>query len=1064
MARIAQEEIERLKHEVPIQRVLEARGIELRKHGAKDLVGLCPLHREEAASFVVSPGPALWHCFGCDRGGDLISLVQQLEGVSFRAAVELLRAGYPAAGAAAAAAARPVKRSTVPKLPCPVEPEADDAELLGQVMAYYHETLKRTPAALGYLQKRGVGSMELIEYFGLGYADRTLGYGLPAKNRKAGAELRGRLQALGILRESGHELFHGSIVAPIRDQSGLVVSAYGRKTGENLRPGTAYHLNLDGQMRGVFNRAALAESKEIIVCEAVFDALTFWAAGFKNVVGCRGVGGFTEEYLEAFVGHKVERALIAFDRDSAGERGAAELSERLQAEGVECYRIEFPKGMDANEYALKVQPAPKSLGLLVRKAVWLGRGIPREPEPEPLEVQSEPSKAAETRGAPPNPAAEREPLLSLAARAAEPASVAPPQEAAPVAGGDVAASSQPSEPPPASPLPASPAAGPALELRGEQVELRLGERSWRVRGLGKNQSLEQLRVNVLCARGEGFHLDTLDLYSARQRAAFVKQASSELGLEEQVLKKDLGRLLLGLEELHERQVQEALSPKQPAVSLSEQEREEALALLKDPRLPERIVSDFERCGVVGEETNKLLGYVAAVSRKLEEPLAIIIQSSSAAGKSSLMEAVLSFMPEEERVKYSAMTGQSLFYMGERDLRYKILAIVEEEGAQRASYALKLLQSEGELSIASTGKDPHTGRLITQEYKVQGPVMIFLTTTAIEIDEELQNRCIVLTVDEEREQTRAIHRLQRERETLEGLWAREERRRLLKLHQNAQRLLRPLQVINPFARELTFLDDQTRTRRDHMKYLVLIRAVALLRQYQKPLRRASYRGEEKPYIEVELQDIALANRLAHEALGRSLDELPPQTKRLLGLVLSMVREECRRQGLEQADYRFSRRDVRVYTGWSDFQVKLHMKKLEELEYVLVHRGGRGQSFVYELLYQGEGEQGGRFVMGLLDVERLGARAHGYDPNQEHRAEQKEGAQEQKEGPRSTQVAGKEPGRRWPEHGRGADGNGPEPTESAPEAETARLGSPVELALSHAHGASRNGGSLSGRAEE
>ena len=103
----------------------------------------------------------------------------------------------------------------------------------------------------------------------------------------------------------------------------------------------------------------------------------------------------------------------------------------------------------------------------------------------------------------------------------------------------------------------------------------------------------------------------------------------------------------------------------------------------------------------------------AWGRKLDKPLAIIIQSTSAAGKSSLMEAVLAFVPEEERIKYSAMTGQSLYYLGDSDLKHKVLAIVEEEGAERASYALKLLQSEGELTIASTGNDPQTGRMVTQ---------------------------------------------------------------------------------------------------------------------------------------------------------------------------------------------------------------------------------------------------------------------------------------------------------------------------------------------------------------
>ena len=120
-----------------------------------------------------------------------------------------------------------------------------------------------------------------------------------------------------------------------------------------------------------------------------------------------------------------------------------------------------------------------------------------------------------------------------------------------------------------------------------------------------------------------------------------------------------------------------LTPKEPAPSMTPEEKEEALRLLRNPKLLDRIVADFD---VVGETTNKLVGYLAAVSRKLDQPLAIIIQSSSAAGKTSLMDAILSFVPPEDQVKYSAMTGQSLFYMGETDLKHKILAIVEEEGA------------------------------------------------------------------------------------------------------------------------------------------------------------------------------------------------------------------------------------------------------------------------------------------------------------------------------------------------------------------------------------------------
>jgi hypothetical protein len=425
-----------------------------------------------------------------------------------------------------------------------------------------------------------------------------------------------------------------------------------------------------------------------------------------------------------------------------------------------------------------------------------------------------------------------------------------------------------------------------------------------------------------------------------------------------------------LEEMQDAQIKRALAPKEEAVTISDHDRAEALALLRDPRLLERIVEDFARCGVVGEETNKLVGYLGVVSRHLEAPLAVIVQSSSAAGKSSLMEAVLAFLPEEQRVQYSAMTGQSLFYMGEQDLKHKVLAIVEEEGAHTAAYALKLLQSEGVLTIASTGKDPATGRLLTHQYRVEGPVMIFLTTTAIDLDEEMLNRCLVLSVNEDRAQTQAIHRVQREAQTVEGLLRRRDRDAVLAVHRNAQRLLKPVPVVNPYARELTFHDSQTRTRRDHMKYLTLIRSVALLHQYQRPPKTVQHNGRAVEYIEVTLDDIAVANRLAHEILGRSLDELPPQTRRLLLTVDEMVTAECKRQKMERSDYRFSRRDVREATGWGDTQLKTHLHRLEELEYLLVHRGGRGQSIVYELMFTRPADGGKPVLGGLIDVEKLG----------------------------------------------------------------------------------------------
>jgi hypothetical protein len=528
---------------------------------------------------------------------------------------------------------------------------------------------------------------------------------------------------------------------------------------------------------------------------------------------------------------------------------------------------------------------------------------------------------------------------------------------------------------PASPVPALAADEVPCEVKDNEITLTIGDRRYRVRGLAKNLSFELLKVNLLAARGEAFYVDTLDLYSAKQRQSYITHAALELQLRDDILKADLGRVLMKLEALQEAAVAKTLAAEPAGPRMSDAERDAALALLQSPDLAGRILADFAACGLVGEETNKLVGYLAAVSRKLDRPLGVVIQSSSAAGKTSLMDAVLAFVPDEEKVKYSAMTGQSLFYMGETNLKHKALAIVEEEGASRASYALKLLQSEGELTIASTGKDPQSGNLITQQYRVEGPVALLFTTTARDLDEELMNRCLVLAVDEGREQTRAIHQLQRDRRTLEGLIARREREALIALHQNAQRLLRPLDVLNPYAKHLTFPDQTTRLRRDHEKYLTLIDTIALLHQHQREVKAHQRPGHDDQiieYIEVTLADIELANCIAHDVLGRSLDELPPQTRRLLCLIDAHVSTECARQTIRRSDFRFSRRALREAINWGDTQLRLHLTRLVELEYVLTHREGPGGKYVYELAYEVKSDARAQ-VAGLIDADALAALA-------------------------------------------------------------------------------------------
>jgi hypothetical protein len=917
------------------------------------------------------------------------------QGVSFRHAVELLRTDAAALSVLASTAGTrwvgrsgPVARSSTVKLPALAGPSAADQDLLKTVLAFYTDTLATSPEALEFLARRRIDHPEAVEGFRLGFANRTLGYRLGSARTKDGGEVRSRLQTLGILRASGHEHFRGSLVIPVLDEHGAVGEVYGRKiASEGLRPGTPVHLYLPGPHRGVFNASGLiaAGADELIVTESLIDALTLWCAGFRHVTATYGTGGWTEDHDLLVERLGVRRVVIAFDGDDAGDRGAADLAQTLTARGVECFRMELPRGVDVNDIAVQARLPQDALGRLIRKASWIGAGRPSRPTrtvvssaaavpapkaPPPVKAHPAPVAAVKSVApviAPPPPATRPEP----------PAPVEPPAPPTPVEPPSVIESEAVSSVV-ASPVPRSTIPDAEVEVVGAELRIRWGNRSWRVRGLERVSSFEALRVNVLVAcvdtaptdgrGGAGFHVDTLDLYSARARGVFITQAAQELGLEVGVIKADLGRVLLACEARAEDVIHAATEPVKTEVTVTGAAREKALALLTDPHLVERIGEAFAAVGMVGETLNCLVGYLAAVSRKLPNPLAVIVQSTSAAGKSAVMDAVLAFVPEEDRVSFSAMTGQSLFYLGEKDLAHKVLSIAEEEGASRAAYALKLLQSEGELSIASTGKDTATGRLVTHTYSVKGPTAIILTTTAIDVDEELLNRCVVLTVDEERAQTRAIHEAQRHAQTLAGLTARTLRQEVIALHRDAQRLLEPLAVVNPYADRLTFADGRTRARRDHGKYLALIAAVTLLHQHQRPRGTATVAGRSVPYVEATLKDIEVANRLAHAVLGQSLDELAPQTRRLLAAIREHVTTRATEQVVDPSLVRFTRRQLREAIGWGDTQLKVHLARLADLELVALHRSDTG-AYTYELTWRGEGTHGGPFLAGLTDPSTL-----------------------------------------------------------------------------------------------
>lgn len=507
----------------------------------------------------------------------------------------------------------------------------------------------------------------------------------------------------------------------------------------------------------------------------------------------------------------------------------------------------------------------------------------------------------------------------------------------------------------------------------EGMSVCYGARRYELRGI-ERPSPARLRATIKAVSSEPsqlgrFHIDTVDFYLSRSRRAFVLETARLFHEAAEVIESDLNRLTERLEKHTQTE------PVTARPVISEPDKAEGLKLGRQPDLVGEILRDVEKLGLVGEAANKLISYLVLTSRKLDDPLALLILSGSGAGKSLLQDTLLKLCPDEDLIKLTSLTDRALFYKDADSLKNKVLAVEEVAGAEGAHYAIRNLISAKKLVIETTVKSPLTGQLTTQVNTVNGPTAVFQTTTQPDLDAETRSRFIVTSVDESPAQTRAILEAQRNSHTLEGLRRKKQREAIIQRHHAFQRMLSPVTVVNPFEPLLTYADDRLAVRRDNPKYLNLILVVTFLYQMQRDVKHDELCGD---YIETTLDDIAVANELATELFGQSLSELSRPGGELLRLVFDYVTSQAVRQKAAVEAVTFSRRELRESLKWSEYRLRTHLDELAQLEYVLPLAGRQGQPFRYRLLYDGQGESGHRFLSGLKSVAQLqreaGLRGH------------------------------------------------------------------------------------------
>jgi len=885
MARIPDEQVEQLKRNVSILSVCESHGIELKPHGTGDHVGLCPFHEEKEPSFIVTPSKNLWHCMGCDKGGSVIDLVMELDGLDFREAFDSL-----AALAGVTTKATKTKKPEKKREEIPVERAA---ALLERTLSIYEKNFTESPEAKAYLESRGITDTELFTKHRIGFSNGKLTKMLPNSGN-----IRKELNAVGILLDCTtkratlkRERFAGCVVFPVFDEEGQITTVYGRSIGK----GAGRHLYLPERSTGIWNAQAIKNYAEIILVESVIDALSVMAAGFNNVIAVQGTNGVKDSDIESWRDNGITNAVLLFDGDKAGLEAVGRLKKKM------------------TDFTLEIKTLPD---------------------------KHDPNSYLQEHGA--------EALKHFLALNSSESSKKPSEVAEPT----------------------------AAQASPEGLTFTYGHRTYRVLGLEKGA--RKIKATIRVQHAGRLHVDTLDLYSSRSRRVLAQDLCRIFDETPETIEADITRLMQACESAPVHKEGQSNTPSRPEISPAE--KAEAEKFGRSPDLIERIIADFETCGLVGEEPNKLLAYLAATSRKTEEPLSVLVLSSSGAGKTALQDTALQFVPPEELVKLTSLSGKALFYKDRFALKHKVLSLEEGDGAREATYAIRNLISARELIIESTIKDLATGRLTTMENRVEGPTSVFITTTDPEIDPETKSRFFVTSVDEGREQTRRILAFQRQRHTLDGLVGNMAADLILKRHRNFQRLLMPVAIVNPFADRLAYGDDRLQGRRDQPKYLNLIKAVAFLRQMRKERRHTMRGGKSVPYVEVDLEDVRVANTLAHEILGRSLDELSRPGRSLLMALDDMVGKSVKRLKKDDPDHApkrttvsFTRREIREFTGWAQTRVHRYLKELLELEYVLTDSGRNGTLCRYRLAYEGQGKEGGRFMLGLTDPDILAKEA-------------------------------------------------------------------------------------------
>lgn len=367
-------DIQELKASIDLIDLFKSYGIDVKQKGTQHEC-LCPFHCEKTPSLKITPEKKLWNCFGCDAGGDALSFVERIENVSKSEAKKILLQRVPG-----------ILPAGTLKKDKPIFSDNDrvliNPNLFRAIFEYGNKTLlKASCPGLSYLKARYLNDPETLRAFGVAFFDGTL-RGLLPKNEHAIENLK----SYGFLNDKGNPTFYNCVAVPVWKADGELGEAFARGIADDRR------LYLKGPHGGVFNGKALTVYDEVIVCEAIFDAMSLYSVGIKNVIATFGTNGWTSDHDTLLSKGKTSKLVFAFDNDEAGNKGVQRLVKQLKEshKKVSCHRLKLPQlsnVKDCNELVihfykegLDKEAIKLTLESLIRSAPQIGLTKERKTE------------------------------------------------------------------------------------------------------------------------------------------------------------------------------------------------------------------------------------------------------------------------------------------------------------------------------------------------------------------------------------------------------------------------------------------------------------------------------------------------------------------------------------------------------------------------------------------------------------------------------------------------------------------------------------------------------------